>query len=102
MPGEAAAVKNISGISQGQMQTVTHQIVDQNRITRHAQSLIHELNDLLWFQMMNKERAAYHVKSIIAKGQCQCIAAHARIVAVEVSCGAVEQHRSDLQTIFRE
>src|SRR5436305_6956147 len=102
MPGKTAAVEGVSGISERQMQAVAHQIIDQDRMTRNAQSFTHELNDLLRLQVMNEQRAAYHVESIIAEGQGQSVTAYARIIAIEVSRGAVEQYRPDLQAIFRE
>src|SRR5205085_6801941 len=102
MPGKTAAVEGVSGISERQVQAVAHQIIDQDRVARNAQGFTHELNDLLRLQVVDKQRAAYHVKSIIAEGQGQSVTAYARIIAIEVSCGAVEQYWPDLQAIFRE
>src|SRR5262249_46103240 len=84
MTSKAAAVKGQAGVAEGQVQRMPYQIVDDEGMARHAQAFRGKTQQLLGSQMMDEERAAHNVKTVVAKGQSESVAADINVGAVHV------------------
>ena len=93
MPRDAAAVKRHAQITERQMQRMALQVVNQKCMACHAQTFAGEANNLIGLKMMQKKGAAYGVKTIVAKGKSQGIAADAGMDFAQVRWGAIKNDR---------
>jgi hypothetical protein len=76
MAGDAAPVQRKSGVRQGQMQRVPHQVVNEKGVPRYPQSFTRKSPNLFWFQMMREQGTAYRVKAVISEWERHGVAAH--------------------------
>src|SRR5689334_18208298 len=97
MPSDAAAVKWQAQITERQVQRMALQVMDQKSMACHSQAFAGKADDLRGLQMMQKKGAAYGVKTIVAEGKCQRVAADSRMARAEVRWSEVQDDwpRSD-------
>ena len=93
MPGDAAAVKRHAQIAERQVQRMALQVLNKKCVACHAQTFLYETKNLSWLKMVQEKRAAYGVKTIVAEGKSQRIAADARMDFAEVRWGAIKNDR---------
>ena len=93
MPGDAAAVKRHAQIAERQMQRVALQILNKKCVSRHAQAFPGKADNLIWLKMMQKEGAAYGVKTVVAEGKRQSVPADRRMGIAKVRGSAVQNNR---------
>ena len=93
MPGDAAAVKRHAKVAQRQVQRMAAEVMDKKRVAGDAQAFAGEADDLLRLQMMQKKRAANGVKTVVAEGKSQGIAADAGMESAEVRWRAIQDDR---------
>ena len=84
MPRDAAAIERHAQISEQQMHKITLQIVDKKCMARDTQAFAGKPHDLIRFQMMQEERAAYRIKTVVGKGKSQRIAADTRMAVAKM------------------
>lgn len=82
MAREAAAIDEISCITQSKMYWMAHQIIDQHCVARDPQRFIGKLDHLLRLEVMQEQAAADHVKAIVFEGQGECITGNCAEAAI--------------------
>ena len=97
MPGNPAAIKRRANITESQVQRVTLEVLNKKCVPRHAQTFSRKADNLIRLKVMQKERAAYGVKAVIAEGKRHGVPADGR-VSIAKMCGSAVQN--DRQGIY--
>src|ERR1041385_3672408 len=93
MPGNSAAVNRCSKITERKVDRMPLQIVNKKCMARHAQTFLGETNNLSRLRVMEEQRTAHRVKTIIAEGKRQRVSADRCVCVAQMRGSAIQNDR---------